>query len=301
MGHPARVRQSQPTWKSRQSTALLQSFHLIETGANDVSSQVALLLDRQHGYGAAVGRAVGWAAAPATNTGIEDARLVETIPLDGTLYHVQGVDLDQDHIWVTSVDQKDRKAYLHQFSRKTHKLERQVDLTDGPRFHPGGFSIYKDSIWVPVAEYKRNTSAVLLELDKRTLTVKRRIAMSDHIGCVAVTKDSLIAGNWDSRQLYVLNKKGEHIRKIDNPSATSYQDIKFVDGNLVGSGNTSATSGAIEWFTWPSMKLARRLRAGATDKGQPYTNEGMALKGKDLYLLPENGPSRLFHFVLVTP
>ena len=237
-------------------------------------------------------------AAPAANTGIENARLVETIPLDGTLYHVQGVDLDRDHIWVTSVDQKNRKAYLHQFSRKTHKLERRVDLTDGPRFHPGGFSIYKDSIWVPVAEYKRNTSAVLVELDKRTLAVKRRIAVSDHIGCVAVTKDSLIAGNWDSREFYVLDKTGRQIRKFDNPSATSYQDIKFVDGDLVGSGNTSKTTGAIEWFAWPSMKLVRKLRADATDKGQPYTNEGMALKGKNLYLLPENGPSRLFHFVL---
>lgn len=239
--------------------------------------------------------------ATAATTGVEDAQLVETIPLDGTLYHVQGVDLDRDHIWVTSVDQKDRKAYLHQFSRKTHKLERRVDLTDGPRFHPGGFSIDKDSIWVPVAEYKRDSSAVLIELDKHTLAVKRRIAVSDHIGCVAVTKDSLIAGNWDSRQFYVLDKKGRQIRKFDNPSATSYQDIKFVDGDLVGSGNTSKTTGAIEWFAWPSMKLVRKLRAGATDKGQPYTNEGMALKGKDLYLLPENGPSRLFHFVLVTP
>lgn len=238
-------------------------------------------------------------AAPTTITGVEGARLVETIPLDGTLYHVQGVDLDRDHIWVTSVDQKDRKAYLHQFSRTTHKLERRVDLTDGPRFHPGGFSIYKDSIWVPVAEYKRDSSAVLIELDKHTLAVKRRIPVSDHIGCVAVTKDSLIAGNWDSRQFYVLDKNGRQIRKFDNPSSTSYQDIKFIDGDLVGSGNTSKTTGAIEWFTWPSMKLMRRLRAGATDKGQPYTNEGMALKGKDLYLVPENG--RLFHFVLLTP
>ena len=73
------------------------------------------------------------AAAPAAITGVEGARLAETIPLDGTLYHVQGVDLDRDHIWVTSVDQKDRKAYLHQFSRRTHKLERRVDLTPANR------------------------------------------------------------------------------------------------------------------------------------------------------------------------
>jgi hypothetical protein len=35
-----------------------------------------------------------------------------------------------------------------------------------------------------------------------------------------------------------------------------------------------------------------------TDKGRVYTAEAMALEGNDLYLLPEDGPSRLFHFVL---
>jgi len=166
-------------------------------------------------------------AKPAAITGVEDARLVETIPLDGTLYHVQGVDLDRDHIWVTSVDQKDSRAYLHQFSRKTHKLERRVDLTDGPRFHPGGFSIYKNSIWVPVAEYKRDSSAVLIELDKNTLAVKRRIPVSDHIGCVAVTKDSLIAGNWDSRQFYVLDRRAGRFESSTTPPAPAIRTLNL--------------------------------------------------------------------------
>lgn len=237
------------------------------------------------------------ATGPAT--GIEKARFIDAIPLEGTVYHVQGVDLDRDHIWVTSVDTRNRKAYLHQFNRKTHKLERDVDLTDGLRFHPGGFSIYKNSIWIPVAEYKPHSSAVLMELDKRTLAIKRRIMVSDHIGCLAVTKDDLIAGNWDSRQLYVFDlKSGKQIRVIDNPSTNNYQDIKFADGYLVASGVISRTSGSVDWYAWPTMKLIRSIRFGVTDKGVPYTNEGMALKGNNLYLLPENGPTQLFHFVL---
>lgn len=237
------------------------------------------------------------ATGPAT--GIEKARLVETIPLEGKVYHVQGVDLDRDHIWVTSVDKQNRKGYLQQFNRRTHQLEREVDLTDGTRFHPGGFSIYKNSIWIPVAEYRPHSSAVLLELDKRTLVVQRRILVSDHIGCLAVTKDALIAGNWDSRQLYVFDlKSGKQIRVIDNPSTNKYQDIKFADGYLVASGVLSRTSGSVDWYTWPAMKLLRSIRFGVTDRGVPYTNEGMALKGNNLYLLPENGPTRLFHFVL---
>lgn len=223
------------------------------------------------------------------------------MPLDGTLYHVQGVDLDQDHVWVTSVDTPNKKGYLHQFNRATGKLERQVEVTDGPRYHPGGFSLDGDSIWIPVAEYTPHSTAVLEELDKHTLALKRKIAMADHAGCVAVTPDSLIAGNWSSQQLYVFDRTGKQIRVIDRvDKSNQYQDIKFVDGMLVASGTFDRTSGAIDWFEWPSMKLVRHLRAGAIPNGRPYTAEAMALKGNDLYLVPEDGPSRLFHFVLDT-
>ena len=236
-----------------------------------------------------------------TVNGIEGARLVDVRNLDGRLYHVQGVDLDGKHIWVTSVDAEGHKGYLHQFNRATAKFEREVEVTDGARFHPGGFSIAGNSIWVPVAEYRPHSSAVLLELDKRTLKVKRKIEVADHIGCVAVTKDGLVAGNWSSRQLYVFDRAGKQIRVIDNPSINQYQDIKFVEGMLVGAGNLTRTAGAIDWYAWPSMKLVRSLSSGFTDRGRLYTAEAMALKGRDLYLVPEDGPSRLFHFVLAKP
>jgi len=231
-------------------------------------------------------------------SGVENARLAEVRDLQGTLYHVQGVALDREHIWITSVDIANRKGYLHQFNRATAKLERQVEVTDGARFHPGGLSVAGDSIWVPVAEYKPHSSAVLMELDKHTLAVKRKISVADHLGCVAVTGDGLIAGNWGSRQFYVFDRQGKQLRVIDNASPNQYQDIKFVEGKLVASGNLTHSSGAIDWYAWPSMKLVRSVRSGATDRGKPYTGEAMALEGDDLYLVPEDGPSRLFHFVL---
>jgi hypothetical protein len=110
--------------------------------------------------------------------------------------------------------------------------------------------------------------------------------------------DGLIAGNWSSRKLYVFDRDGKQTRVIDNASPNQYQDIKFVDGMLVASGNLTKTTGAIDWYAWPSMKLVRSVQAGVTDEGRVYTAEAMALEGKDLYLLPEDGPSRLFHFVL---
>jgi hypothetical protein len=52
------------------------------------------------------------------------------------------------------------------------------------------------------------------------------------------------------------------------------------------------------------MKLTRTLRSAMVGPVRPfgpagsYTGEGMALKGRDLYVVPEDGPSRLFHFRL---
>jgi hypothetical protein len=95
-----------------------------------------------------------------------------------------------------------------------------------------------------------------------------------------------------------LNLAGHLERVLDNPSANQYQDIKFVDGMLVASGILSRTSGAVDWYQWPSMQLVRSVKTGMTDRQRVFTHEGMALIGNNLYLLPEDGPSRLFHFVL---
>jgi hypothetical protein len=118
---------------------------------------------------------------------------------------------------------------------------------------------------------------------------------------VAATGESLIAGNWDSRQLYVFNLAGRQLQVINNPEQNRYQDMKFAGGMLIASGVFNRSSGAIDWFTWPAMKRVRRVRAGRTDRGVPYTQEAMAIQGSDLYLVPEDGPSRLFHFILTAP
>jgi hypothetical protein len=230
--------------------------------------------------------------------GIENAHLVSVVNLEGAVYHVQGVDLDAEHIWVTSVDSEGQRAWLHQFSRATAKLERQVDLTDGPRYHPGGFSVHGDSIWVPVAEYRPHSSAVIEEFDRHTLVLKQKILVPDHLGCLAVTPDGLLAGNWDSKELYVLDMSGKQIRVIENPTNNNYQDMKFDHGMLVASGTITRTTGAVDWFAWPSMKLVRRLRSGATDRGKAYTAEAMAVVGNDLYFVPEDVHARLFHFAI---
>jgi len=93
-------------------------------------------------------------------------------------------------------------------------------------------------------------------------------------------------------------------RVVRNPSATRHQDMKFVGDRLVAGGALTPWSGAVDWIDWPSLTVTRTLRAGAIGpirpigRGGPYTGEGMAIEGRDLYLVPEDGPSRMFHFRL---
>jgi hypothetical protein len=253
---------------------------------------------------AALGLSVG-AAPHRTQRPVEGAQLVDARPLRGELFHVQGLELDNRRIWVTSVDRRRRKAYLHEFDRASGAFLRRVELTDGPRYHPGGLSKAGGSIWIPVAETRPDSSALLVELDATTLAVRRRIPIADHIGCVAVSGRTLVAGSWDSRRLHILDLAGQTApRVVANPSPTRHQDMKFVGGQLVAGGVRGWWSGAVDWIDWPSLRVARTLRAGAVGtvrpfgRGGPYTGEGLAIEGRDLYVVPEDGPSRLFHFRL---
>jgi hypothetical protein len=236
--------------------------------------------------------------------GIEHAQLLDTINLGAPLGHVQGVDLDPAHIWVTSVDTRQKRGYLYEFDRPSGRLLHQIELTDGPRFHPGGLSIDGNSIWVPVAEYRKKSSAVIEQIDIASLNVVRRIAVDDHLGCVAANGHTLVAGNWDSRRLYLIDLDNDAMRVVPNPNRTRYQDMKFVDGQLVAGGYVNRHGGTIDWIDFPSMHLVRSLHTGSAGHGAPlshaqvFTGEGMALQGRDLYVLPDSRYHRLFHFQL---
>ena len=52
----------------------------------------------------------------ASRESLSDWKLVRTLQLEGKTFHVQGVDSDGEHVWVTSCDRAGRKAFLHRFS-----------------------------------------------------------------------------------------------------------------------------------------------------------------------------------------
>jgi hypothetical protein len=234
-------------------------------------------------------------AAPVEES-LSQWRLEKITALEATLHHVQGIDVEDGVLWVSSVDRAAQKGYLSRFELASGRLLQQVEVQEGLRYHPGGIALDGDSIWVPVAEYDRGGPATIQRRDKTTLELLSSFTVNDHIGCIAAGPDGLIGGNWDSRTLYRWTFDGAETARTANPHATSYQDLKWVEGNLLGSGGQGRDAGAVDWLEPNSYELVRRLSVHRTDRDVSFTNEGMALRDGTLYLLPEDDPSRLFVF-----
>ena len=224
--------------------------------------------------------------------------LLGVVLVEGPSHHVQGIDVEGGILWVTSVDRTSRAGFLTRYDLASGRRLVSAEIHDGARFHPGGIQIDGDSVWVPVAEYRRDSSTWIERRDKVTLALLARFEVADHIGCLAVADGVIWGGNWDSRHLYRWRLDGTLIDKRTNPTGTKYQDIKIVDGLLVASGLGGPDKGAIDWVDPTTLAVTRRIVTGATDRGVPYTNEGMTVRGASLYLLPEDDPSRLFHYRL---
>lgn len=223
-------------------------------------------------------------------------KLVRTLPLQGPVNHVQGIEFDDRVVWVTSVDAVRRKGFLWEFALDSGQMLRVVEIQNGPQFHPGGIAADATSLWIPVAEYRPHSTSTIQKRNKQTLALEFQFRVADHTGCIAVTPEYLIGGNWDSRDFYFWDQGGRLVRMIQSDTQNAYQDMKFDAPHLIASGLLGDRTGAIDWLDLPSLRLTRRVHAGLTDRQTPLTREGMAIHGDGLLLLPEDQPTRLFVF-----
>jgi beta-lactamase class A len=221
----------------------------------------------------------------------------KVIDLHAEMDHPQGIEVDGDRLWVTWVDRKNKTGHLGEFSLSTGKLMRSVPVHKGERYHPGGIAADGDSLWLPVAEYKPNSSAVIQRRSKKTLDLEAEFEVADHIGCVAAADGRIYGGNWDARQIYTWDRMGRVLAQRDNPAGNAFQDMKAVGGRLIA-GGLRPDGGAIDWLDPQDLRLLDRIRVGKTNRGVTFTQEGMAVSGDRLYLLPEDAPSRVFVFRL---
>ena len=223
--------------------------------------------------------------------------LVRTDQLPFDAHHVQGLIVTNRAYLISSVDTKQHRAWVFRVDRKTMRKVAEADLTNGPMYHPGGMDADGNTLWVPVAEYHRNGPSVIQQLDIRSLKLLYEFSTDDHIGAVAKHNGVLYGANWDARHIYAWTPKGQQLFKTVNRIRGRYQDLDGRGPRLLAGGILNK-KGVIDWIDPKSMTLEKRITTGRTPDGALYTREGISLWRNQLYLMPEDGRSKIYVFQL---
>jgi hypothetical protein len=220
---------------------------------------------------------------------------LRSVTLQAVLDHPQGITPSPDGAtwFVTSVLRKEQKGLLVAFRAADGGVLQRVEVQDGPRYHPGGLGRLGDTLWLPVAEYRRSSTSVVQGRDAATLAIRSSFPVADHIGAMAVTSGALIGCNWDARIFYEWTFEGRQSRVVEHDGAARYQDLQWTPDGLLG-GGLLGDQGVVDLLEWPTLDLKERIVVGVTDRGKPLTAEGMALSRSELLLMPEDDPARVF-------
>ena len=124
-------------------------------------------------------------------------------------------------------------------------------LGDGAIYHPGGIDFDGRSLWVPVAEYRPDSRAVIYTVDPETLKAIAVAEVGDHIGGVVRDTDAgtLHGVSWGSRRFYRWPMRADgtiagapQVRA--NPSHyVDYQDCKYAGGGAMLCGGLAELRG----------------------------------------------------------
>jgi hypothetical protein len=173
---------------------------------------------------------------------------VDKLQLNFPTYHTEGLAITPNHLFLsavqiieptqkypTPVDGYDRTAgkgigHLFVMDRQGH-LQKDITLGEGDMYHPGGISYDGTNVWVPVAQYRPNSSAIIYRVDADSLAVHKQFRVNDHIGGIVrdETNGHLVGNNWGSRRFYEWTADGKQIRSWNNNSFfTDYQDCQYV-------------------------------------------------------------------------
>jgi uncharacterized protein DUF6454 len=173
---------------------------------------------------------------------------VARVPLKFPTYHPQGFALVGDLIFMTSVevleapvkypepvDGYDRSpgrgiGHLFVIDRQGN-LKKDIHLGEGTAYHPGGIDYDGQNLWVPAAEYRPDSRAIIYTVDPRTYRVTERFRVDDHVGGVVRDRTTgLVHGvSWGSRTLYEWTTTGRRLDAVPNEShILDYQDCDYV-------------------------------------------------------------------------
>lgn len=181
-------------------------------------------------------------------------RQVAAIPVAFVTHHPQGMARIGRHFFVSSVEIRrpsrrlvdtgggpDRDAgegIGHLFKIDgSGRLVAGITLGEGDIYHPGGIDFDGRHLWVPVAEYRPDSRAIVYRVDPATMESEEVWRFGDHLGAVAVDRDAGILHGltWGGRKRYAwpLDASGGVIRAAVEPMANpahyvDYQDCRYL-------------------------------------------------------------------------
>ncbi len=150
-----------------------------------------------------------------------DWTLVKEVPINFPTNHPQGMVKIGDVFYVSSVEITQRTTRLNPpkdgYDRDTgagvghlYKIDANgnllgsVTLGEGSIYHPGGIDFDGTHIWVPVAEYRPNSAAIVYKVDPATMKAEEVFRFRDHLGGIVHNTDdgTLHAVTWGARRFY---------------------------------------------------------------------------------------------------
>lgn len=206
-------------------------------------------------------------AATSRNTNFTQ---IGKLPLHFQTYHTEGLAITPDHLFLSTVqiieptkkfptpqggfDRTPGKGIGHVFVMdKQGNLQKDIVLGEGDNYHPAGMDFDGTNVWVPVAQYRPNSTALIYKIDAKTLDTHKQFSVNDHIGGIIRDEQTghLVGNNWGSRKFYEWDLNGHEIASWDNPSHfVDYQDCQhtsdrmMICGGITNLPQTPAAGGA---------------------------------------------------------
>ncbi|MBA8880178.1 DUF6454 family protein [Phyllobacterium myrsinacearum] len=264
---------------------------------------------------------------------------VEQITLNFPTFHPQGMVKIGDIFYISSVeitkpttkydqprdgydrDAGEGKGHLFKVDDKGNLLQ-DLALGEGSIYHPGGIDFDGTSIFVPVAEYRPNSAAIIYKVAPKTMTAQEVFRYKDHLGGVIhdTGNKTLNAVSWGSRRFYTfkLDDKGmvtnadtarTKLAKLNPSHYIDYQDCKYLgDSEMLCGGLTAYqmkkdgpkfSLGGLEIVSLSANQPVYQVPVQLwTDTGLPMTQNPFwiepAEKGLKAYFMPEDDKSTIY-------
>jgi Family of unknown function (DUF6454) len=247
----------------------------------------------------------------------------DAIPVAFRTFHPQGMVRIGDTFFVTSVDKEHSAGHLFKID-KAGQLLADLPLGEGAIYHPGGIDYDGRFIWVPVAEYRPDSRAIVYRVDPAAMKATEVFRFADHLGAIVhdTDDDTLHAVSWGSRRFYrwPLDASG---RVVDpgapaalarrNPSHyVDYQDCHYAGGHfMLCGGVTEIRQPASAPFRLGGLEIVDLAAARAvhqvpvplwTPGGRVMTENPLWLEatpsGVRAYFMPEDDRSTIYVYDL---